>query len=161
MAMATASGKNVTMTSRQLETLSFKSPAGRNNRSKKRDLLMQLPLEIITNIMKYLEPSKLIRLSRVSSQWRTLLLESPILWSTWNINTKDYWDYSNILRALPDVDHHISDLTLSYSAHLKCLAEDVFNRINNGDINNLETLRLYSKFVELYHIIISLVIYTY
>ena len=87
-------------------------------------------------------------LSRVSTQWINLLLGSPNLWSTWNINSRDYyWDYSAILKLLPSMDPHISELTLSYSTDLKYFTEKLFDRISNGHLNRLETLKLYSKFM--------------
>ena len=152
-----SSNKNVARAGRQFNTLSLEKPkaisdsTGNNNSNKKIDFILQLPLELITDIMKYFDPHILIKMLSVSKEWENCLLGSPTLWSTWNINKSDYdWNDPSILTVLPRVGHHILELTLSYSLDLNYFTKTLFNLISNGNLNKLESLNLYSKFIRLY-----------
>ena len=145
MKTTTTSGDNVVMETKQLDMLSLESK-DKNDRTKKLDFITRLPFELVTDIMKYFEPYELIGLFPISKGWRNSLLGSPALWSAWNINRRNYyWEYPTILKVLPRVARYISELNLCYSTELKYLTEKLFDHISNGNLNNLETLKLHSK----------------
>ncbi|KAI7848131.1 hypothetical protein BDC45DRAFT_324871 [Circinella umbellata] len=148
--MRTTSKENIAMTGTQFETLSLEKlkaineSIGNNNSARKLDFITRLPLELVSDIMKYFEPHELIELFSVSKGWKTCLLGSPSLWSSWNIDKNDYdWDHPSISAVLLRVGQYVSELTLNYSIDLKYFTETLFNYISNGKLNKLETLNLY------------------
>ena len=153
-----ASDKNVAMVTRQFGTLSLEESkalnksTGNNNSNKKLDFIPRLPLELITDIMKYFEPHVLIEMLSVSKEWENCLLECPPLWSSWHIYSSDFnWYDPAILTVLRRVGRHISELRLDYSTDLKDFTRTLLNHISKGTLNKLETLEFYSKFIQLHY----------
>ena len=134
-----------------LQTVNL-STANNNSSTKKIDFITRLPLELVTNIMQYFEPHVLVKMLSVSKEWENSLLGSPTLWSTWNINKSNYdWNDPSVLTALSRVGRHISELTLSYSLDLNYFTKTLFKLISNGNLNKLESLNLYGKFMRFYN----------
>ena len=151
----TISDENVIITRRRLKTLSFEESkainksTGNNNSNIKLDFIPRLPLELITDIMKYFEPHVLIEMLSVSKEWENCILECPLLWSSWNINESYYdWNDARVLMALSRVGQHISELTLVYSTKLHHFIKGLFSHISDGTLCNLEILNLHGKLME-------------
>ena len=83
--------ENGMIAGRQFDTLSLEElkaineSADNSNSTKKLDFITRLPLELVTDIMKYFEPYELIKMLPVSKEWENCLLRCPPLWSSWRI----------------------------------------------------------------------------
>ena len=148
------SDEKVVMASKQLNTLSLEKikpineSAAKSNSTDKLDFITRLPLELVTDIMKYFETHELVTMLSISKGWKNCLLESPALWSTWSIDRWNYdWDDPTILATLPRVGQYISEIRLTYSTSLTQFTKTLLNHISNGTLNRLENLYLYGKFI--------------